>query len=81
MREKEDWLASTGTVDAGDDVAVACIRTENNDVARWKACGTQARGHFVRGGSHVADGFGCVGFDQLPEDIVRQLVGICIMLS
>jgi hypothetical protein len=80
MADRENRFARTGAVEAGDEISLSGIRAAEEDVALGVASVAQAFGHgFGRDGG-IADGIGGVDFDELFENVVRELICSIIRL-
>ena len=61
-------------------IAFALIRAEHLDVARGKTGVEQALGHRVGGNGGAANRIGGIDFNELLENVVRELLGAVVHL-
>src|SRR5712691_7346421 len=76
VADEQDGLAISHTAETRDEILFPLVRAGHPDVAFRKPRVTQAAGHRFRRSGHVADGVRSIDFNELLENVARQLPGL-----
>ena len=81
VADQQDWLVFAGAVQADDQILFAVVGAADVEVAVGESGVAEALRHGLGGGGDVADRICGVDFDELLEDVVRELPGLVVDLS